>query len=151
MERHVGSWLPDQESNLSLLHWQSLNHWTTRKVPICCFFFFFGGPKILVWCQFWLPALKKGQSQRRQALARSPPVPPSRLENAQNVLQDGVKPRMTPQASRDWRLSLATPASFFQFILRPQLAPSWLCPGQAGGDGRAELWAPGCMEEELGG
>lgn len=39
MERHVRSWLPDQESNLSPLHWQSLNHWTTRKVPICYFFF----------------------------------------------------------------------------------------------------------------
>lgn len=141
MERHVGSWLPDQESNLSPLHWQSLNHWTTRKVPIC-YFFFFGGPKILVWCQLWLPALKKGQPQRRQALACSPPVPPSRLENAQNVLQDAVKPRMTPQASRDWRLSLATPASFFQFILRPQLAPSWLCPGQADRR-RQQGWALG--------
>ena len=60
----------------------------------------------------------------------------------ENVLQDGVKPRMTPQASWDWLLSLATSASAFQFILGPQLAPSWLCPGQTGGDGRAELWAP---------
>ena len=69
----------------------------------------------------------------------------------ENVLQDGVKPRMTPQASRDWLLSLATPASAFQFILRPQLAPSWLCPGQTDRR-RRQGWAlaPGCTEEELG-
>ena len=33
---HVGSYFPDQGSNLHLLPWkaQSLNHWTTREVPV---------------------------------------------------------------------------------------------------------------------
>ena len=38
---HVGSYFPDQGSNLAALAAWSLNHWTTREDPTLFFFFFF--------------------------------------------------------------------------------------------------------------